>query len=357
MSFMNYVRIYDTSGIYYILTLISGSVLLAKNEMGSMPVPGKRIITIMRVLRQFLLVYLVLSVFTMGLSACGAPKYRYGDPTTTGTAKETGGKDSGRVSYDPYERFNRAIFKFNQKIDKYILKPLARFYHKVMPKPIRRGISNFFSNLWEPISFLNNSLQGKFKRALISLGRFIINTFVGLYGLIDFATIFGLKKSREDFGQTLAVWGSKGKKRSRYLVLPFFGPSTLRDGVGTVVDYYTHPLTYHHEKSTTDKLRAVEIIVIRESLLTASAILGEASTDPYIFMREAYYQRRYNKIHDGNPPEKDDGADDDFLFGDDDAKKDKKPGNEKLTPGSTKSDGTKDGAGSKDDSKTKPAEE
>jgi phospholipid-binding lipoprotein MlaA len=311
----------------------------------------------MRVLRQFLLGYLVLSIFTMGLSACGTPKYLYGDPTTAGTAKATSGKDRGRVAYDPYERFNRAMFKFNQKLDKYILKPLARVYRKIIPKPIRRGISNFFSNLREPISFLNNLLQGKIKRAFVTFMRFIINTVWGLYGLIDFATLFGFKKYKEDFGQTLAVWGSKGKKRSRYLVLPFFGPSTLRDGVGTAVDYYTHPLTHHEEKSTRDKLRFIEIIVVRESLLTASAILGEASTDPYIFMREAYYQRRYDEIHDGNPPEKGDGVDDDFLFGDDNAKKDKKPGNEKPTPGSTKGDGTKDGSGHKDDSKTKSEKE
>ena len=307
----------------------------------------------MRSLQRIFIIYLIMTIAVLGLQACGTPKFRNGDVSGGNkTATAVGKRNVGGVAYDPFEKFNRAIFRFNQRIDKYLLKPLARFYRKVIPKFIRTGVSNFFNNLREPINFINNALQGKFKRVLITLGRFIINTIFGLFGIFDVANLFGLKRYKEDFGQTLAVWGGgvKRNKRSKYLMLPFFGPSTLRDGVGTIVDLQLYPLTHMKEKSTRDKIILFEAIITREAFLTASEILDEATTDPYIFIREAYYQRRHNAIFDGNPPERKQKVDDDFLFGDDDSKKpekDKKSKSDKNLEKSGKQEKTDSRSGTK----------
>jgi phospholipid-binding lipoprotein MlaA len=177
---------------------------------------------------------------------------------------------------------------------------------------VRRGISNFFSNLREPMAILNNLLQGKPADAVSDLSRFVFNSTFGIFGLFDVASKMGMPKHNEDFGQTLAVWGVGD---GAYLVLPFFGPSNLRDGPALVVDWETYPPNHMEERSTRDKLMLVETVDKRAQLLDTSDILDQAAgQDPYIFVRETFRQLRRNQIYDGNPPQVEPPA---FLFEDD----------------------------------------
>lgn len=201
---------------------------------------------------------------------------------------------------DPFEGFNRAMYSFNEKFDTYLLKPVAKGYRAVVPTPARQGVSNFFSNLREPMVMLNDALQGKFKYAASDLGRFLTNSTLGVLGIFDVASRMGLEKRNEDFGQTLAVWGVG---EGPYLVLPFLGPSGVRDGVGWVGDYYAYPPTHMEETSTSWKLFALDTVDTRTRYLDAGDILYEAAgDDPYVFVREAYRQRRRHLIYDGAPP-------------------------------------------------------
>lgn len=217
---------------------------------------------------------------------------------TTGTGS-TGsvGADQAENSDDPLEPFNRAMYTFNDKLDRYFLKPVAKGYRAVVPSPARTGISNFFSNLHEPGVMVNDALQGKFLHAASDLGRFLVNTTIGIYGLFDVATHFGLERHNEDFGQTLGKWGVGS---GPYLVLPFLGPSNFRDAPSLYVDYELYPPSHMEEQSTASKLYGVEVISTRAQLLEAGDILEQAAgQDPYIFVREAYRQRRRNLIQDG----------------------------------------------------------
>lgn len=232
-------------------------------------------------------------------------------PNSDGGApdRETAAGQSDSDNSDPLEGFNRAMFTFNDKLDDYFLKPVAKGYRAVMPSPLRSGVANFFYNLGEPGVMLNNLFQGKLSNALSDLGRFLTNSTIGIYGLFDVASHVGMQKHDEDFGQTLGVWGVGD---GAYLVLPFFGPSSLRDGTGRIGDYYTYPPNYMEEKSTRDKLFLLRGIDTRSQLLDASDILEQAAGDDvYLFVREAYLQRRRNQIYDGNPPEL---PPPDFLF-------------------------------------------
>lgn len=209
------------------------------------------------------------------------------------TAAETEADDAN----DPFEGFNRAMYTFNDKFDRYLLKPVAKGYRAVTPAPVRTGVSNFFSNLREPMVMLNNALQGKFTDAASDLGRFVTNSTVGVLGVFDVAKHIGLERHNEDFGQTLGTWGVK---EGPYLVLPLFGPSNLRDGVGIVVDQYSYPPMYMGEQSTAWKLYATGTVDTRSRLLDAGDILEQAAgEDPYIFVREAYRQRRRSLVSDG----------------------------------------------------------
>ena len=201
---------------------------------------------------------------------------------------------------DPFEKFNRAMYTFNEKADKYVLKPVARGYRFITPKFFRKVMANFFNNLREPIVLVNNMLQGKFKDGISDTMRLIVNSTFGLLGTIDVATPMGMPKHDEDFGQTLAVWGMGN---GPYLVIPLLGPSTFRDASGLVVDVAMYPPTYIDETSTRSKVYAVNIIVLREQLLDATDILEQAGGhDPYVFVREFYRQRRRDQVYDGNPP-------------------------------------------------------
>lgn len=202
--------------------------------------------------------------------------------------------------HDPFQGFNRAVFTFNDKFDRYLARPVAEAYQDVTPRPIRTGISNFFSNLFQPTVIINNLLQGKLKRAGADSGRFLVNTTVGVLGLFDIATPMGLPKNSEDLGQTFGWWGIEP---GPYLVLPFLGPRNARDAFGLVGDWYTDPVSYIDPDSTRWATRGVAIIDTRAQLLGASAVLEQAAgEDSYIFVREAYRQRRRNQVYDGNPP-------------------------------------------------------
>ncbi len=203
---------------------------------------------------------------------------------------------------DPFESFNRAMFSFNDGLDKYFLKPVAEGYDAVMPRPVKSGISNFFSNLGDLFTILNDILQFKFGQALEDTGRFIFNSTIGLYGLIDVATPMGLVKHDEDFGQTLATWGMGD---GPYIVLPFLGPRTMRGTAGLIVDSYYDPVYDINDDEArygTVFLRAIDT---RYKLLKVSRIVEQAALDKYSFVRDAFLQNRKNLVYDGNPPEED----------------------------------------------------
>jgi len=202
---------------------------------------------------------------------------------------------------DPLEGFNRAVWDVNQGVDKVVLKPVTQAYRAVVPTPARRGVSNFFSNLGEPFSFINNMLQGKPKRAVRNLGRFVVNTTIGVAGLADPATKMGIKPAPEDLGQTLAVWGVNA---GPYLVLPLLGPSTLRDGVGTgtaqLVDPYNVCLRDCGLPNGTATAATVATVINGRSQLIdsgADSFLA-SSADAYATARSAYLQRRRGAIVD-----------------------------------------------------------
>jgi phospholipid-binding lipoprotein MlaA len=201
---------------------------------------------------------------------------------------------------DPFEPLNRGIYKFNDGVDTVLFKPLAEVYQAVLPQFVRTGVGNFFSNFQDVIVALNNLLQGKVTDAGMDLCRIIVNSTIGILGLIDVGTEIGLEKHQEDFGQTLGRWGLG---TGPYIVIPFIGPSTVRDGVGLIADWKTDPLTYVKPTRTRNALFGVFFVNRRAELLSASKILEVAALDPYEFVRDAYLQRRRNMVYDGNPPD------------------------------------------------------
>ncbi len=239
---------------------------------------------------------LALLVCLSGLAGCATSPAS--DDGARAPERGAANRDADEAN-DPLEPLNRAIYTFNDKLDRYVMKPVAKGYRAITPKPVRTGVSNFFSNLHEPAVFLNSALQGKFGDAASDLGRFLANTTIGVFGVFDVATKMGLEKHKRDFGQTLGVWGAG---EGPYLVLPLFGPSNLRDGVGLIGDYAAYPPTYNEETSTTWKLFAAEIVDTRYRYLEAGDILDQAAgSDPYVFVREAYRQRRRNLIGGDKP--------------------------------------------------------
>ncbi len=199
---------------------------------------------------------------------------------------------------DPWEGFNRGVFAFNQTVDKALVKPAAELYQTVTPDPVDRSITNFFSNLNDVIVALNNLLQLKIEPAVSDVGRIVANTTFGVFGLFDVATHFGLEKNNEDFGQTLGYWGMDP---GPYLMLPLLGPSTVRDTVGRAGDFAASPMDIFDE-TTRWVLRGVNVIDTRADLLSVSRIAETAALDEYVFIRDAYLQRRRYLVFDGNPP-------------------------------------------------------
>jgi phospholipid-binding lipoprotein MlaA len=221
-----------------------------------------------------------------------------------------------QANKDPLEGFNRGIYKFNDTVDKAAVKPVAGAYKAVIPGTLRTGVDNFFSNLGTVATIINDLLQLKFDKAMTDSGRFVINTTFGIAGLFDLASMDGIEKRNEDFGQTLAHWGWED---STYIVLPFLGPSTLRDTGGLIVDgAWLDPLYSVDHVPTRNSMIATKFIDKRSQFLPASDLLDEAALDPYAFMRDAYLQRRKNHIYDGNPPQEyDSDYDDEDYSGED----------------------------------------
>ncbi|MBI3221570.1 MAG: VacJ family lipoprotein [Nitrosomonadales bacterium] len=198
---------------------------------------------------------------------------------------------------DPFEPLNRGIYKFNDGLDKAIVKPVAQGYNTVMPTPGKIMVSNFFSNLDDLIVTANDVLQLKFRQAASDGTRFLFNSTFGLFGLFDVTT--RLEKHNEDFGQTLGYWGVGS---GPYLVLPLLGPSTLRDGVGLYADGRPSKLRRIKHMRTRNQMYLTKGINRRAQLLDQEKILDEAAIDHYSFLRDAYLQRRESLIYDGNPP-------------------------------------------------------
>lgn len=204
---------------------------------------------------------------------------------------------------DPLERINRPIFTFNQKADKYVLRPVAVGYTKVLPATARKGVSNFFDNLFYPTTIVNDLLQAKFKQTGKDTLRFVLNTTIGLAGLIDVATGQGLPRNNEDLGQTFGRWGVG---QGWYLMLPLLGPTTNRDLVGRVGDNWTEILQYVDNVTWPERiaLTGVNFVDSRSKLLGADNMINE-QLDPYVFFRTAYLERRRALVFDGNPPPED----------------------------------------------------
>jgi phospholipid-binding lipoprotein MlaA len=201
---------------------------------------------------------------------------------------------------DPLEDFNRAMYSFNDGLDRALVKPLAQGYNAIIPGPVNRGVTNFFNNIDDVTSAVNNLLQFKIGRALSDVSRVMVNTTVGVAGLFDVASNMNIPRYDEDFGQTLGTWGVAS---GPYIVLPIVGPSSGRDTVGWVVDWFTNPIYYLEDDTVRWGLYGLRFVDRRADLLNASRVLDEAALDPYAFVRDAYLQKRQNDVFDGNPPE------------------------------------------------------
>jgi phospholipid-binding lipoprotein MlaA len=200
---------------------------------------------------------------------------------------------------DRFERVNRSVYSFNRAIDHAVLRPVARTYVKVTPSPVRRSISNFLTNLDYPVTIVNDFLQGKIHEGLSDVGRFGVNTVVGIGGLFDPASHWGLEKHDEDFGLTLANWGVRS---GPYLMLPILGPSTVRDAPGRLVDRFVTPTTYVNNTGVQVGYFVVKGVSTRAGLLDTDRVIDSAY-DPYAFLRNAWLQRREYQVHGGSAPE------------------------------------------------------
>lgn len=217
-----------------------------------------------------------------------------------------GGCASTGVAKDPLEGYNRAMFAFNDGIDRAILRPVAQGYVDVVPGTLRTGVSNFYGNIADVFIAANNLLQGKLPEAAGDIGRVAVNTTMGLFGVIDFASDFGLEKHDEDFGQTFGRWGVGD---GPYVMLPILGPRTMRDAFAQILDSRTDPVIQLDDVPVRNSLVVMRAISDRSEYLAADKIVQEAALDRYAYIRDAYLQRRRYRVYDGNPPRVlDDGA-------------------------------------------------
>jgi phospholipid-binding lipoprotein MlaA len=213
---------------------------------------------------------------------------------------------------DPLEPVNRVVFEINDNLDRFAIKPVAQGYKFVTPEIVRQGIRNFFANLADPWIGVNNLLQGKVEEGLSDLFRFITNSTFGLAGLTDIASDMGMQKHNEDFGQTLGWWGIGP---GWYLVIPVIGPSTVRDGTGLIADAYAYlpwriptDAEWNHYVAWRNGLTILDAVNIRANLLGTSDLLEQAALDRYVFVRDAFLQRRQSLVYDGNPPPRKDSS-------------------------------------------------
>ena len=200
---------------------------------------------------------------------------------------------------DPLEGLNRGVHAFNDGFDRALARPVATAYRDWVHDEIRNRVRSFFSNLQDPMIGLHNMLQGKFEDGFFDWMRFVFNSTIGLFGLHDVATDMGLDKHDEDFGQTFGRWGIGA---GPYLVLPFLGPSSVRDGVGTALGVLTDAATYVEPDALAWGIYGVRFTQTRADLLEATRLIEEAALDHYVFTRDAFFQRRRNLVYDGRPP-------------------------------------------------------
>ena len=201
---------------------------------------------------------------------------------------------------DPFEPFNRSVYRFNDGLDAAIIKPVAQAYQGALPSPVRTGVSNFFGNSSDVWTFVNNVLQANPQAAADSFARVGVNTLIGLGGVLDWATEMGIDRHREDFGKTLGHWGVA---TGPYLVLPVLGPSTVRDTAALVVDSKGGLLMEVNSVATRNSLYALRAVDLRASLLRAGEVLDQAALDKYAFTRDSHLQRRGVVIEGIGPPE------------------------------------------------------
>jgi phospholipid-binding lipoprotein MlaA len=201
---------------------------------------------------------------------------------------------------DPWESFNRAMFEVNQVLDADLIYPLTSAYVGLVPSLVRQGVSNVFNNAEDLWSAVNNLLQGKLDKSVMMTFRFAWNTVFGVAGILDMATELGIERFPEDFGQTLGVWGMKP---GPYLVLPFFGPSTVRDALGLPLDIAASPAYAINQGSFRPVTTVLQILDTRSQLLGATQVLDSIAMDKYSFVRDAFLSRRLRMVFDGNPPE------------------------------------------------------
>ncbi|KLI99909.1 VacJ family lipoprotein [Luteimonas sp. FCS-9] len=256
-----------------------------------------------------------------GMPATGAPTQAeldyaalYGEPVYDPVADPTlpAAAQMPR-SYDPWEPFNRKVFAFNSAVDRGVAKPLAKAYAKIVPRPVRLGVSNFFSNLGQPVTALNALLQGRPKDAGQSLGRFVVNSTLGIGGIFDPATDAEIPHRDADFGQTLGVWGWRN---SRYVELPLFGPRTLRDGFGMVGDAPLSPLRQLDDDTWRYGLQGLQLVDLRTRLFVVDS-MREGATDEYALIRDAWMQRRAYQIESVRRHRGDEDDLPDYLYEDD----------------------------------------
>lgn len=196
------------------------------------------------------------------------------------------------VSYDPWEKFNRKVHAFNNAVDRTVARPLALAYVAAVPRPVRLGVGNFFDNLRQPLTMVNQLLQGRPRDATQTFGRFVLNSTVGIGGIFDPASDLKMKRRSEDFGQTLGTWGWK---RSRYVELPFFGPRTVRDVLGLAGDMPLSPTRYVEDDKTRIFLQGLNLVDTRAQLLSLDS-LREGAVDDYALVRDSWLQRRNYQI-------------------------------------------------------------
>jgi phospholipid-binding lipoprotein MlaA len=204
-------------------------------------------------------------------------------------------QDTGVEVSDPLETVNRGVFWFNEQADRFVIKPVAKGYDWLLPKPVKRGVSNVFDNLFTPVVAVSDLMQGNFQESAEDVGRFVVNSTVGVVGIFDVATGWGLDKRREDIGQAFGAWGIGS---GPYLVLPILGPSSVRDGVGLVGNYFLSPQNYIEDDGVRWGVTVLGGIDTRYRLLDASTVLEQAALDRYAFVRSSYAQYRQNLVED-----------------------------------------------------------
>jgi phospholipid-binding lipoprotein MlaA len=244
----------------------------------------------------------VLTVGTSGVARADQPFERPQGAATMQVAQNDADDDFAEWEQeitpeisDPLERVNRGVFWFNEQADRFVIKPVAKGYDWLLPRPVKRGVSNVFDNLFTPVVAVSDLLQGKFQHSAEDVGRFVVNSTVGVVGIFDVATGWGLEKRHEDIGQAFGAWGIGS---GPYLVLPILGPSNVRDGVGLVGNYFLQPQHYIEDDETRWGVAVLGGIDTRYRLLDASTVLEQAALDRYAFVRSSYMQYRQNLVED-----------------------------------------------------------